>query len=288
MRSGGRSVPDAIFPQEATTQHPPEAVPLAVKAEAVPLPAMAAPRFCTACGSQWQQGWINCRVCECHQQERIAAAIREPLERSRITPALWLYFALLAASAAGLLTGLGHVDRASLLIWLTGAHSAIIFLWSVWAWRDVVPALGKPVSPRWFLIAIAAACGTFLLASIIIGGLHHLLGLQRIDLDDALLARGGWPLVVGLVCIQPAVFEEIGFRGVILPALQPALAPSEAVIVSALLFMTLHLTIGSFPHLFVMGLVLGYLRVKTGSLLPGMLMHFAHNLLCVLPAAQWT
>jgi membrane protease YdiL (CAAX protease family) len=45
--------------------------------------------------------------------------------------------------------------------------------------------------------------------------------------------------------------------------------------------MILHLAIPSFPHLFVMGVALGWLRVHTGSLYPGMLLHFCHNLICV-------
>jgi membrane protease YdiL (CAAX protease family) len=56
----------------------------------------------------------------------------------------------------------------------------------------------------------------------------------------------------------------------------------EAVLISALMFMVLHLAVLSFPHLLVIGLVLGYVRVRSGSLYPCMLLHFTHNLLVVL------
>ena len=255
---------------------------------AIPLPALAAPRFCTGCGSVWQAGWGECPVCAHRRNAALASAVSDTRERSRIGPALWLYFTLLAASVGGIISGMAGVDEASLLIGLTAVHTAIFACWSLWARRDVFPALVRPFPPKWVPLSIAAGCATFVLAMISLDLLHRILGMARLDMDTALYARGGWPLVVALTCVQPAIFEELGFRGVILSALQPTLAPIEAVIVSALLFMTLHLTFGSFPHLLVMGLALGFLRVRTGSLLPGMLMHFTHNLLCVLLEQRWS
>ena len=82
--------------------------------------------------------------------------------------------------------------------------------------------------------------------------------------------------------MQPAIFEELASRGVIFGALERVLAVREAIMVSALLFMIIHLAVLSFPHLLVLGLVLGYLRVRTGSLYPGMVLHFTHNLLVVM------
>jgi membrane protease YdiL (CAAX protease family) len=85
-----------------------------------------------------------------------------------------------------------------------------------------------------------------------------------------------------MVAVQPAIFEELAFRGVILAGVQHVLSPMESVVVSALMFMIIHLAVPSFPHLFVLGLALGWLRVHTGSLYPGMLLHFTHNLLCIV------
>ncbi|NQT11773.1 MAG: CPBP family intramembrane metalloprotease, partial [Planctomycetes bacterium] len=67
-----------------------------------------------------------------------------------------------------------------------------------------------------------------------------------------------------------------------LEALQGTLGPRDALIVSALMFMVLHVAVLSFPHLLLMGLVLGYLRMKSGSLYPCMVLHFTHNLLVIL------
>jgi membrane protease YdiL (CAAX protease family) len=243
-------------------------------------------KFCSACGAVWQPTWTDCVACA-RRAEMRAIPLRHE-EPSAVGACLWLYFSLLAASAVGLIAGFAGTPGANLMIGLAFAHTALLAGWAVWARRKVVPALIKPFSPLWIPAALGAAVLTFLLAEGLIGGMHRAVGLRELHITDDLLNAGyGWPVVVLITCVQPAIFEELGFRGVILPSLQPMLAVREAVIVSALLFMTLHLTVASFPHLFVMGLAFGWLRVRTGSLVPGMLMHFTHNFLCILAEHHW-
>ena len=69
--------------------------------------------------------------------------------------------------------------------------------------------------------------------------------------------------------------------GTILSALSRALRPTEAVLVSAMMFMILHLAPLRFPHTLAMGVAAGFLRLRTGSLYPCVLLHFTHNGLCV-------
>ena len=59
------------------------------------------------------------------------------------------------------------------------------------------------------------------------------------------------------------------------------LGARQSLFVTALMFGILHLSFVSLPHLFVMGLALGWLRMRTGSLLPGMALHFCHNFFAV-------
>lgn len=279
-------VPEAFLSTEAGIGHPPsapiDAAPLPVPA----LPEPQGPNFCSTCGSRWQAGWVECPVCAARQTAR--AAQRAEPDRSPVAPSLALYFTLLATSVVGLIAGMAGLPEVRLLTGISLADSVIILAWAIWARREVVPALIRPVSPGWLLVGPLAGSGTFLIATGMVKLLHWGIGIQEIRMTDGLLNAGhGWTFVILLICVQPALFEELGFRGVILPSLQPTLAMREAVVVSSLLFMTLHLSIASFPHLFLLGLVLGYLRARTGSLLPGMLMHFTHNLLCVLAEHRW-
>ncbi len=89
----------------------------------------------------------------------------------------------------------------------------------------------------------------------------------------------GWPVwavfVMGAAC--PAVFEEIAFRGVIYRRLELVGGPREALVIQAAMFSIIHLLPGVFISHFFIGLALGWLRQRSGSLLPGMLVHGTYN-----------
>jgi membrane protease YdiL (CAAX protease family) len=91
-----------------------------------------------------------------------------------------------------------------------------------------------------------------------------------------------WVLIVS-ICVVPGIFEEIFFRGLVMGALETALSAREAWIVQAIIFAIAHLNVlGFFTYLVIMGLWLGWLRNRSGSLIPGMIAHFTHNLIVVL------
>jgi membrane protease YdiL (CAAX protease family) len=137
--------------------------------------------------------------------------------------------------------------------------------------------------PQWIALGAVLSIPTVLLASGAISLLHHALGVERIDYLSDFTSAGysfGWAVL--LIAVQPAIIEELAFRGVILSALEPVLGGPEALLVSALMFAILHLSVPSIPHLFVLGIVLAWLRQRTGSLYAGMVAHFSHNLLVLL------
>lgn len=88
-----------------------------------------------------------------------------------------------------------------------------------------------------------------------------------------------WVLVVGLgsfVVIGP-ILEEIVFRGVLMHELGKRVRPVWGVVLSAAIFMAIHLAVPVFPFLFVFGLFLGWMRLWHDSLWPPMLAHMAGN-----------
>ena len=72
--------------------------------------------------------------------------------------------------------------------------------------------------------------------------------------------------------LLPAL-EEIRFPGRILGSLR-RFGDGFAVIISAMLFGITHFYITQIPMAFILGLVMGFIVVKTNSLLPGILIHF--------------
>ena len=101
---------------------------------------------------------------------------------------------------------------------------------------------------------------------------------------------GGLVANLLVVALIPAVCEEVFFRAGIQNLLQRWFSANGrkpwgvhvAVWVTAIIFSLGHGEVFSFMPRFVMGVVLGYLYVGGGSILPNMLAHFANNALVVV------
>jgi membrane protease YdiL (CAAX protease family) len=85
----------------------------------------------------------------------------------------------------------------------------------------------------------------------------------------------GWAVL--LVCVAPAVLEELCFRGLIFGKLRRHLRLAEAFFISSVAFAILHLSVVSLVTHLPMGLYFCWLRHRSGSLHPAMLAHFLHN-----------
>ena len=91
----------------------------------------------------------------------------------------------------------------------------------------------------------------------------------------------GTILYVINMTVLPAIFEEIAFRGVLMQSFR-RFGDSFALLCSSILFALVHISPVSVPHAFIMGLVIGYFVLFTGSVHTGMIIHFVYNLLAVI------
>ena len=92
------------------------------------------------------------------------------------------------------------------------------------------------------------------------------------------------PAVVILsLAVIPAVFEELFFRGFLFGALRGRFRPAATIVLSAVLFGVFHVVVRDMLAVerllpsTALGLALGWLRSRSGSVLPGMLLHACHN-----------
>lgn len=83
-------------------------------------------------------------------------------------------------------------------------------------------------------------------------------------------------IAVGLAVTGPFV-EEMLFRGAIYRPMRIDKRPVVVIVVTAILFSAVHLDLQKLVPLFLMGLMLGYLRWASGSLVPPLLLHMAYN-----------
>ncbi len=106
----------------------------------------------------------------------------------------------------------------------------------------------------------------------------------KLDEMQSLFASADvWTLLL-LVAALPAVCEELAFRGFVLSGLRSGGNNRRAIVVSALFFSIAHGLLQQEVTTFVVGLVLGWLAVRSGSLLPGVVFHFLNNATAVLVA----
>jgi sodium transport system permease protein len=95
-------------------------------------------------------------------------------------------------------------------------------------------------------------------------------------------------LVLVTLAVVPAVCEELCFRGFLFSSLRTVLSAGWAAVVAALLFGLFHEVMfpGRLLTTAFLGLVLGLVRVRSGSVLPCMVLHAIHNSL-LLSMGYW-
>lgn len=90
-----------------------------------------------------------------------------------------------------------------------------------------------------------------------------------------------WTLV--LVCVQPALVEEVFFRRLLYDALLPHARVTATICITSVTFGMAHIGAPfSIPVLILLGSGLGYLRWLAGSIWPCIFVHFLHNVVVVL------
>lgn len=87
--------------------------------------------------------------------------------------------------------------------------------------------------------------------------------------------------LVGISIAAPMT-EEILFRGLLYGALRRWLSARWTIILTAVVFATVHLQLIYFPPLFGFGLVLGWARHKSGALALPFVIHFLNNAIALL------
>ena len=90
-----------------------------------------------------------------------------------------------------------------------------------------------------------------------------------------MVGLGGWA-ILSVVVFAP-ILEEILFRGLIFESCRERFGGGAAVLISALLFGLVHGVPVQIINAFVVGLIFGYIYLRTGSLLSVILLHVFNN-----------
>ncbi len=189
--------------------------------------------------------------------------------------------------------------------WILGALEGLMLL-VVWAfavrryrvsWGSVGLRLPKARSgPRslsalWATIIVLPMIALLmsLVATGAYGAMVVALGLEALQptpVPDEFLGSGATRLLLSAVIVLWGPFvEEVFFRGFFLAGLIAPLGAARAAVVSAAIFAVAHVEIGSMIPLFITGLALAWLYLRTRSIWPPIMAHAAQNLLAISFAA---
>ena len=110
------------------------------------------------------------------------------------------------------------------------------------------------------------------------GDMHMIGQMMSGIMNDA---PGLWAILL-VFAVAPAVIEELAFRGFILSGLQSLGSNLKAILISSILFGIAHSILQQSIITFFVGLVIGFIAVRTASLIPCILFHFTHNATSVI------
>lgn len=175
-----------------------------------------------------------------------------------------------------------------------GAVMALSYLLSmggtlvvVWKLREVRTPERWPISLRfnpawlpamgWALVMIAAL-------GVVLEPLLALFPAEWYEKLSGAIGQGGWSVATAVV-LAP-ILEEWLFRGIVQPPAVAKWGAFRGILVSAALFGVIHLMPMQVINAFFVGLVLGYLYYKTGSLVPVILLHALNNGVAMLQGAD--
>ena len=156
------------------------------------------------------------------------------------------------------------------------------------SYKAVFPVKCKP---KYYLIALLLIFGLFFSLSQINDVFLELLNLEEgetyVKLNEFLIGlSGGWiALALLVIAVLPAVFEEAFFRGVILNSCEGTLGTVRTVLIVGFAFSLFHGSPEQTVYQFLAGCIFALVAVRSGSILPGILMHFINNGIVIIFAS---
>ncbi len=162
------------------------------------------------------------------------------------------------------------------------APTVALSAWAKWNLNNTF-STRTPAARLWPAALVLAVSGV-----VVVGVLNVLiesLGLrpptayleQMSGLVDSPSGVIGWAAAFFVLAITPAICEEFVFRGFLLSSLKGRVNDWAAIAITAVLFGLFHLDVYRLFGTTALGILLGYLTLRTKSILPAVAMHAINN-----------
>ncbi len=197
------------------------------------------------------------------------------------------------------------ITSATLTVTLFAGLPLLIMWWLRVSWRTGVVLRQTPLRlwPGVFLTGVSTwPCIYELIIVLQSAGLQALSDEKLAQVNELLQSWRQIPAPMVVLClgVLPGLCEELFFRGFLLFGLRREMQAGMAIVVAALAFGLFHVVLagGAAPERLIpstiMGLLLGWVTWRSGSVIPSMAIHVIHNSALLLIAtydqqlAQWT
>lgn len=210
------------------------------------------------------------------------------------TAAAFTYFiALFVVSLILRLTALDAESDAYLYIsYLVSPVTISLSVFGVLKFRKISFKSIVPVkcNPKYFLIAALLIYGLVFALSWVNGvsvKFFELFGYKQREAGSYLPDLSGGKVVLALlvIAVLPALFEELLFRGIILNSCENGAGTVRTVFIVGFCFSLFHASPEQTVYQFITGCAFAFIVLRSGSILPSVLMHFINNALIVIFAA---
>ena len=168
-----------------------------------------------------------------------------------------------------------------------GAFFMVFILYNKTTKKKILPSSTLNQKPKWsisLVVALFSIC--ILLCSVnftsMFNYIFSLFANPNTPSEIFTQNFGLFLLSVLFLCVMPAICEELLFRGIVLGGFLKKLKPVSAVLLSAVLFALVHMSIYSTVHQFIIGVLLGMIFYITGKIIYCMIFHFINNFAVVL------
>jgi membrane protease YdiL (CAAX protease family) len=149
-----------------------------------------------------------------------------------------------------------------------------------------VLSLNRPANAVWWYVVLAILGGSLLSMEVSSWQEHFFPASTDVAkrLEELLEFLDKLPMVVAvlLVGVLPGICEEVLCRGFLLGLVRPRWGATWAVVISAVAFALFHLEPHKLVAMTLIGILLGYIVVWSGSLYPAMFAHALNNTFIIL------
>ena len=191
---------------------------------------------------------------------------------------------IIVSLAGGFIFGMAVESPLALVV--VSATSSILTL-ALFLWRKWTPVGSEFIKSRpWAILAwsAVAALGVLIPSVWLQEQMPELPDTVGDVLTKIISIPGGY---FDIALLAPIV-EEVVFRGAILRKLLSSMSNKwGAIAISSALFALVHANPAQAPHAFLMGWLMGWLYMRTGSIVPGVVFHWANNTVAYLIAVAY-